>query len=171
MDREELYRELDIESPEEFEYFEQYATLLECLDEIEYDDFYQALSMAKADSMAEITENYFTELEKNLPDGHDEIYEIIENVFTNLKLIVGDIDSAEDSRREFIQKLFTFHEWYTKPDGALFDNRACSVVEAIFEFRAQKLDNSKHDYSFENSMDYQFDYVSMPVGGYYEDEE
>jgi len=171
MDRIALYNELDIDNPEDFEYFEQFAYIVECTENIEYEDFYQSLSKAKSDSLAEIVENYFTELEKNLPDGHDEIYEIIENVFTNLKLVVGDIDEAEDSRKEFIQKLFTFREWYTKADGASFDGKSCSIVEAIFEYRAQKLDNSKHDYNFENSLDYKFDYVSVPLGGYYDDEQ
>lgn len=165
MIREELLEMLDMESAEDFGYFEQYADLIESKDEIDYDDFYYVLSKADKDTLAEITLNYFEELEKFLPSGSDDIFGIIDNVANDLKMIVNDFD-ALDSKREFIQKLFTFHEWYTKEGGASVDGEECSVVDAIFEYRAAKLENKEHKYDFTNSLDYKLDYISMPIGGF-----
>ena len=40
MDRDLLYQMLDIESPSDFQYFENLSDLLECDEYIEYDDLY-----------------------------------------------------------------------------------------------------------------------------------
>ena len=169
MDRENLMQMLEMDEPSDFEYFEQYADLVETKEAIEYDDFYYVISGAEKDTIAEITVNFFEELEKFIPNGSDDIFEIVDNVANNLKLLSNDFDSQE-FKKDYIQKLFTFHEWYTKPGGAKVDGKECAIVDAIFEYRAQKLDNTEHSYDFSDSLDYDFDYLSMPIGGYTDNE-
>lgn len=165
MSRDELLERLDMDSPEDFGYFEQFAELVECDDEIDFDDFYYAISAAETDTVAEINENYFTELEKGFPDDCDDLLEILQEIWNNLKLLCADIDDPA-YRREYADQLFKFHELYTKPDGASVDGRVCSVMEAVAENRAAKIDNVKHSYDFGNSLDYEPDYISMRLGEY-----
>ena len=44
MDRERLYEILDIEEPAEFDYFENIAALLECDENIGYEELYERIS-------------------------------------------------------------------------------------------------------------------------------
>ncbi len=165
MNREELFELLEIDTSEDFCYFEQFAEMIECQEEIEFDDFYAVLYGADGQSVAEINENYFTELEKAFPDDHDDAYEIVESIWNNLKLLAGDLDN-ERSRREYAEQLFKFHEWYTRADGAAVDGSPCSVMEAVCENRLSKLENTAHTYDFSNSLDYELDDVSIRLGGF-----
>ncbi len=169
MTREELFELLELDTAEDFGYFEQFAELVECEDEVGYDDFYEALSKVDTNTLAEINENYFTEIEKAFPEDCDDFYEVMQSIWDNLKLLVKDADD-ETYRREYANQLYRFHEMYTDPEGASIDGASCSVMEAIAENRASKIDNSKHVFDFENSLDFVPDYISMRLGGFEEDE-
>ena len=53
----ELYKKLDMESPADMEYFEQFADLLELEEELPFDLFYMALSEVTAENAGELVEN------------------------------------------------------------------------------------------------------------------
>ena len=53
MDKDKLYQMLDIEEPEDFQYFENIASLLECDEEIRYDDLYALLKDVDKDQLAQ----------------------------------------------------------------------------------------------------------------------
>ncbi len=169
MTRDELFELLEMDSAEDFGYFEQFAELVECEDEIEYDDFYEAVSKVDRDTLAEINENYFTEIEKTFPEDCDDFYEVMQSIWENLKRLAADSDD-ETYRREYANQLFRFHEMYTAPDGASVDGNPCSVMEAMAESRLSAIDRTKHSYDFENSLDYVPDYISIRLGGFDEDE-
>ena len=170
MNRDELFELLELDTAEDFGYFEQFAELVECEDEIDYDDFYEALSKVDSDTLAEINENYFTEIEKAFPEDCDDFYEIMQSFWTNLRDLVRDADD-ETYRREYVNQLYKFHEMYTAPEGASVDGRTCPVMEALAENRAAKIDNTKHTFDFENSLGYVPDYISLRLGGFEEDED
>jgi hypothetical protein len=170
MTREELFELLEMDSAEDFGYFEQFAELLECEDEIAFEDFLEVLSKVDTDNLIEINENYFTETEKAIPEGCDDFYEVMQSIWDNLKELARDADDRE-YRREYVTQLYRFHEMYTSPEGASVDGEPCSVMEALAENRASKLDGSGHVYDFENSLDYVPDYISMRLGGFEEDED
>ncbi len=169
MTRDELFELLEMDTAEDFGYFEQFAELLECEDDIEYDDFYEAISKVDAQTLAEINENYFTEMEKAFPDDCDDFYAVMQPVWDNLRLLARDLDD-ETYRREYANQLYKFRNMYTNPEGASVDGESCSVMEALAESRASKIDNAKHSYDFENSLDFTPDYISMRLGGFEEDE-
>ena len=169
MDRDELFELLEMNDPGDFGYFEQFAELMECEDEVEYDDFYEALSLVSADTLAEINENYFTELDRAFPDDCDDFYEILQSVKDNLSHLVSEADD-EVYRREYVNQLYRFHEVFTKADGASVDGRPVSVMEALAEYRASRIDHTDHKYDFGNSLDYVPDYISIRLGGFDKDE-
>ena len=54
MDREMLYKMLDIEEPADFQYFENLAELLECDEHIEYEDLYSLLKEVDKEILAQL---------------------------------------------------------------------------------------------------------------------
>ncbi len=169
MTRDELFELLDLDTAEDFGYFEQFAELVECEEEISYDDFYEVIAGADLDTLIEINENYFTEIEKAFPEDCDDFYEVMQSIWDNLRQLVRDAGD-ETYRREYANQLYRFHEMYTAPDGASVDGKPCTVMEALAENRISKIDNTRHVYDFENSLDYVPDYISMRVGGFEDDE-
>ena len=169
MEREELFSLLEMEGPEDFGYFEQFAELMECEEEIDYDDFYEALSAADPQVLAEINENWFAELEKAFPVGCDDFYGVLQTVKVNLKHLVEEA-ADEVYRREYVNQLYRFREMFTAAGGASVDGNPVSVMEALAECRAAKLDGAGHEYDFENSLDFTPDYISIRLGGFEEDE-
>ena len=170
MNRDELFELLEMDTPEDFEYFEQFAELLECEDEIEYDDFYEVLSYIDSGDLAEINENYFTEMEKSFPEDCDDFYEVMQPTWDNLRMLAKE-SADETYRREYVNQLYKFREMYTDPEGASVDGTPCSVMEAMAENRASKLDKTGHIFDFENSLGFVPDYISMRLGGFEEDED
>lgn len=59
MNKRELYALLDIESPEEFEYFENLADYLECEEELDYTDVAELFNGVNKDVLAQLCDNYF----------------------------------------------------------------------------------------------------------------
>ncbi|MCR4724147.1 MAG: hypothetical protein K5772_01795, partial [Clostridia bacterium] len=68
MTERELYDLLEIDSPEDVEYFEQLADLLESDEEISEDLFRHALSAIRAENAGEFTENYLKEMTDAIPE-------------------------------------------------------------------------------------------------------
>ena len=54
MNKRELYALLDIESPEEFEYFENLADYLECEEELDYTDVAELFNGVNKDVLAQL---------------------------------------------------------------------------------------------------------------------
>ena len=169
MNREDLFELLDMDTPEDFGYFEQFAELLETEETVEFDDFYSAISAVSAQELSEINKNYFDDISKEFPDGCDDFLEVFESIKTNLENLVTETDDAS-YRREYAENLYKFKEMYTKQDGAKVDGRACTVMEALATAREGKMENVAHSFDFEGSLDYEPDYISMRLGGYEEDE-
>ena len=72
MDKEALYDLLDMESGEDFQYFENMAELLESDEDIDEDVLYELLEDIDLEAFAELAENYFDQLEEAVPDEETE---------------------------------------------------------------------------------------------------
>ena len=71
MNREQLYEYLDIDTPADFEYFENMAALLECEEDIHYEEVCALIEDVDKDNLAMLIDNYFEELSDFYPDGDD----------------------------------------------------------------------------------------------------
>ena len=80
MNKRELYALLDIESPEEFEYFENLADYLECEEELDYTDVAELFNGVDKDVLAQLCDNYFEEISGFVPGSQTEVFTIFENV-------------------------------------------------------------------------------------------
>ena len=63
MDRDKLYEILDIESPDEFEYYENLSALLEADEMIDSDLILALLKEIELEKLADMLESYFDEWE------------------------------------------------------------------------------------------------------------
>ncbi|MCQ2553930.1 MAG: hypothetical protein MJ150_06475 [Clostridia bacterium] len=163
MTLDELYELIDIDTPEDFAYFEQMAELLESEENIPFDLFASALSALDLDTATTLIENYFEEFNNAIPDTDDDFVMLIDNVKQALLLAAENI---EDSRRVFAEQLFYFREWLHKPDGAVVDKKPMSVLDAVTEHRAEKLGGESHKYIFTSVADYELEELSLSLGGY-----
>ena len=80
MDREELYELLDIDTPADFEYFENLAALLECDEYLEYEDIYALMEGVDKDTFSGLVDNYFDEITDFIPGDMAELYTLLEKI-------------------------------------------------------------------------------------------
>ncbi len=165
MNLKEFLSALDMESPADLKYFEQFAELLECEEPVPYDFFYTALSQADAERLSDITKNYMDELTGALPDSEAELFTIIDAVQHKLLLLCKDLD-AGDNRREYAEELYRFREWLRDPHLARCGGVPCSVLDAVAELRCEKLGAGKADCDFTNALNYRLPDLTMPLGGF-----
>lgn len=160
-----VYELLEMEGPEDFEYFEQLADLVECQEDIEFDILYTVLSQVTDADAGELVENYFDELTNALPDDENDIVSIIDSISQNLMLLAEDLDQGK-VRVEFVHRIESFRNWFHKPDGAMVDGNPVSLFEAVTMLREDRLNGDHRSYNFENSCDYKLEDASMVLGGF-----
>lgn len=93
MDRERLYEILDIEEPAGFDYFENIAALLECDENIGYEELYGLLQEVDKETLSMLIDNYFEELSDFLPEDDADFYLKIDQIRRSL---VGLAQSSDD---------------------------------------------------------------------------
>ena len=164
MERDELFDILEIDSPDQLEYFEQFAELLENEGEISFDDMYEVLSGAEAENIGEFSENYFEELMNALPDGEQAAFAKLDAIQQRLMLLAAEDDDS--ARRLFVQEFYKFRDWYHTPGSVIVDGLSMTPMEALFECRADKLTGSEHNYDFSGFDSYELDELSMSVGNF-----
>ena len=70
MTKAEFYEILDIDSPEDFQYFENLAAFLECEDEPDYEDVAELVKEADKGTLAQLIGDYFEEIFPNWRAEH-----------------------------------------------------------------------------------------------------
>lgn len=165
MTRDELFELLEIDTPADFEYFEQLAELLESEEDIPFDLFYIALSEISPETASELLENYFKELEDSIPDGADELESLAGTLKDQLLSYAEGIEDP-DGRRDLARELYKFREWYHDADGAEVDGKPYSVMDALYEHRAEGFAGSSHEYSFPGALKYELEEFTLRLGSY-----
>ena len=163
----ELYDIIELDSPEELEYFEQFAELIECEKDIPFDLFYTALSKAPQEKMTELTGNYMEDLSNGLPDDLEDIFTLIDSIQQRLLLLCETLDEG-NSRRDYVQELYRFRQWFHKESGASVDGDPCTVMDAIASARSCQFSGEEHDFDFGPSMNYELGDLSLGLGSFKE---
>jgi hypothetical protein len=159
MNIDELLELLEIESPDEFEYFEHLAELIECMDDIPYDVFFSVLNVAEPLVLTELLDSYFEDSLQGIPDEAADFYTLFLTIRQSLIGLAGECTSLEQ-RRLFVDELYRFRTWYTfesivhcinRADNTVFD---VPVVEALSLFRLEKLGETIYQFDFTESLNY-----------------
>ena len=165
MTEKELYDLLEIDSPEDVEYFEQLADLLETDEEISEDLFRHALSAILAENAGEFTENYLKEMSDAIPEGcsAEELTEALGAMEQRLLLLAEDLEE-DQNRDDFITELFKFRNWLHEEAGATIDGDPCTLLEAFTEMRTEKLGLASHEYGLDRFPDLTPEEISYNLG-------
>ncbi|MCI8631461.1 MAG: hypothetical protein HFG67_04195 [Firmicutes bacterium] len=171
MEYEELLHILDISEPDEFEYFENMADLIECENDIADEALVKLFRGVDEETLAELIGSYFSDILENLPEHQDDIYILINTIGMNL---IGLARAKEDNEGRnlavFAEEFNRFKRWY------MFDTEVlCTeiklgevltvpVAEAAAVYRSETATKTKYDYDFEKALNYPLSDYIMSFG-------
>lgn len=164
MDKIELYNILDIETAEDFKYFENVASLIEEPDYIELNLIKDLIKDIDISVLSESLETYFEDFLNNLPDEETELYITVDSI---KRVITGKIfDEMDSSQIETLaEELMRFRKWYVL-ESLVFDKSSgneISVLEARYNYQASKYTLEKCDYDYRLANKYDFDGYDIRV--------
>ncbi len=168
MDKENLYEMLDIESGADFQYFENFADLVECDEDIHSDVIYEMLEDVDLKVFAEICESFFYETLESVPGDQIDLYNLLENI---KRALIGLAEAArtgeEHERLHLADQLNRFRNWYSaeplaecKVLGAASGTYLC-VRDALTNSRLEKMQGEEFVYDFSEALDYELDEYIM----------
>lgn len=158
MDKIRFYRILDIDSADEFRYFENLAALLEEDEYIEENLIKDLIRNIDREKLAEHMSSYFDGFLDHLPDNETDLYVMVESmgrVFDGL--IMEDMSDTDiDALASEISK---FRKWYVHDLNAFnkLTGEETNVRDARFDIAAAKLLGEDSDYDFRLALDYDID--------------
>ncbi len=167
MDYEKLLKMLDISEAEEFQYFENFADLVEASEEVQDEALYKLFAEVNTGEVAEIIENYFDDITNALPDESTDIYTLIETIKLALVGLLHAVENDETALVHFCDELNDFKTWYSNDSKV-----ECKDIEggkkeilclrdALSLCRIERLEGDKYGYDFEHCLDYQINEYIM----------
>lgn len=167
--KEELYELLDIDSPADFQYFENLAAFLECEEELEYEHVAELVKEMDKRTLAQLIGDYFEEISDFLPESETELYGIFDNVRRSL---AGMAKSCDDDTTEtkLADELERFRRWYSMESRAFLtdlgtaDEKEMTLRDALVCARLEALEGSKYQYDFSQCSDYPLDEYIVSFG-------
>ena len=162
MDLNELFEIVDIESAEDFKYFDNFAALMESDDYIPAEVMYELFAEVDTDVLSELTDNYFEDIMEGVPEEEAELFTLLDNIKRVLK---GYAENTDDERSIvlFTDEVSRFRNWYnfdtdvecqSRKDGS---TRTVPVREALVLYRIEKLRADDYMYDFSECLDYPLD--------------
>lgn len=162
MDLNELFEIVDIESAEDFKYFDNFAALMESDDYIPAEVMYELFAEVDTDVLSELTDNYFEDIMEGVPEEEAELFTLLDNIKRVLK---GYAENTDDERSMvlFTDEVSRFRNWYnfdtdvecqSRKDGS---TRTVPVREALVLYRIEKLRADEYMYDFSQCLDYPLD--------------
>ena len=153
---EEIMEMLDIESQEDFMYFEQFAALMETEADIDYDTFAELLLLMDLEALQDVVQSFFEDMIKGVPDDNTQLYASLQTIKDTLLSLAG---LGRGRNFGFLaDELFHFRQWYLTPDIAVCQpenggaQKRLSPCEALMLYREEKLSGTKYSYDFSQAM-------------------
>lgn len=158
----ELFEIVDIESAEDFKYFDNFAALMESDDYIPAEVMYELFAEVDTDVLSELTDNYFEDIMEGVPEEEAELFTLLDNIKRVLK---GYAENTDDERSIvlFTDEVSRFRNWYnfdtdvecqSRKGGS---TRTVPVREALVLYRIEKLRADEYMYDFSECLDYPLD--------------
>ena len=158
MDKVRFYRILDIDSADEFQYFENLSALMEEDEYIEENLIKDLIRNVDREKLSEHMNSYFDGFLDHLPDNETDLYVLVESmgrVFDGL--IMDDMSDADIDA--LASEITRFRKWYVHDLNAFnkLTGEKTSVRDARFDIAAAKLLGDEADYDFRLALDYDID--------------
>ena len=164
-----LYELLDIDTPADFQYFENLAALLECEDEIDDQTLAQLLEGVNKKALAELIHNYFEEMTDFLPGDAAEAYGVLERIKFSLMGLSRNCDE-EDLLSNLTEEMERFRIWYSVESRVYCtsvlsgEEQVLPVRDAVTLARSENLTREKFEYDYSECLDYKLDEYIMNFG-------
>lgn len=168
MNFEKLLEYLELESPEEFEYFENLADLVEADVEIAPEAVYPLFEGIDMELFAELVSNYFEEMLKSMPEDAMEMYTLLDSVKMALMGMAKNIGEENDLVL-LTDEFCRFRDWYSL-DSAVWvqeigesrtREKSLTLRDALTLSRLEKLGGEKFEYSFEEALRFEISEYTM----------
>lgn len=162
MDLNELFEIVDIESAEDFKYFDNFAALMESDEYIPNEVMYELFAEVDTDILSELTDNYFEDITEGVPEEEAELFTLLDNIKRVLK---GYAENTDDERSMvlFTDEVSRFRNWYNFDTDVECQSRkdrstrTVPVREALVLYRIEKLRADEYMYDFSQCLDYPLD--------------
>ena len=158
MDKVRFYRILDIDSADEFQYFENLSALLEEDEFIEKNLIKDLVRNVDREKLAEHMNSYFDAFLDHLPDNETDLYVMVESMGRVFDGLIME-DMSEDDIESLASEISKFRKWYVHDLNAFnkITGEETSVRDARFDLAAAKLLGEDADYDFRLALDYDID--------------
>ena len=168
MDFDELLELLEIDSPDEFGYFEYFAALIELDEDVPYGLFYKILADVETETLIDMTDNYFEDILLGIPDDAIDVYTLLGTIRQALNGLAKNASTKEE-RIAYADELYKFRNWF------IFDSivhlrrlsdsvkKDVTVSEALSMFRLEKISGDQYRYDFSDCLDYEIDEYSISI--------
>ena len=178
MDKNAFYELIDIETPEDFKFYDNIENLIESDEEWDVDVLSPLLNDIPNEVMAEQIDEYFRSLLDRLPDDETDLYTLIYNVGRTMKAVLNadegkldhdegrmssDKDSTDDSNRRLAYELKKFSDWFSRENlidvKDLENGREDKVPlrDILGMITLEKLGMGSYTFNFENCSEYELD--------------
>lgn len=164
MDKVRFYNVLDIDSADEFKYYENLAALLEEDEFIEENLIKDLLKNIDMEMLAEQIGSYFDGFLDHLPDNETDLYIMVESIGRAFEgLIFEDMNDADIS--DLAEEIVKFRKWYVHDLNAFnkLNGEESNVRDARYEIAAARLLGENADYDFRLALDYDLDGFNVRV--------
>ena len=155
MDKVRFYSILDIESPDEFKFYENLASLLEESGFIEENLIKDLFRDVDKEKLAEHFDSYFEAFLGHLPDSETNMYITVDNIRRAFSGMIYD-GMTDDEISSLASETAKFRKWYVHDLNAYdrINGRETSVMEARYDIAAAKLLGEDADFDFRPALDY-----------------
>ncbi len=164
MNREEFYELIDIESPEDFKFYDNIENLVEADEPWEADVLLPVIRETDSDTLKEMIKEYFQSLMERLPEDHTELYTLIYNAGRTIRGLVGGDDlNREDDLRRLSHELERFSRWFSKDSKVEMKDMDSGEVssmplrDALAHMALEKLGIGNYIFDFDEALDYEID--------------
>lgn len=166
MNKEKIYELLDIDSPRDFIYFENFANLIECDEELDFVALVELFKNVEKPSLCQVMGEYFDYILENIPDDENEIYTVLDNV---KRCLIGMASSNLDDTEiaNFTSEIERFRKWYNLETSvfiknlATFEEKEHNLRDALVYPVLEKLEGGSYQYDFSRCENYKMDEYIM----------
>ena len=164
MDKVRFYSILDIESPDEFKYFENLSALLEENEYIEKNLIKDLFRDVDREKLSEHFDSYFEAFLDHLPDSETEMYITVDSIRRAFDGMIFDGMTDEDISR-LASETAKFRKWYVHDLNAYdrINDEEKSVMDARYDIAAAGLLGEEADIDFRKALDYGLDGYSVRI--------
>ncbi len=162
MNRDELYQILDIIAPEEFEYYENLAALLEADDVIDVELILELIKELDMVKLADMFDSYFEEWNKSIPEDLAELYVTVD---TAKRSIMGNFneDMDDEDYSSLATAIYDFRRWYVITHHVIDNDTGeeINIRDARYNLSASRYTGEVCNYNFNDAYEYEGDSYSV----------